>query len=151
MSVIQQLQQAQLKARKDKDQAMLGTIQMILSQIKNEEINLMKREGLTDDEIFSVLRRFIKQQKDALVDFENAGRVDLKETAEKEIDLVSQYLPQQLNESEVEKIVKKVIDETQATSQKDFGRVMGLVVKQVAGRADGSLVQLIVKRTLPSV
>ncbi len=150
MSVIQTLQHDQLQARKEKNQTALGTIQMLLSQIKNEEINLMKRDGLTDEEIFSVLRRFIKQQKDAILDFQKAGRDELTRAAEAEITLVSRYLPQHMSESEVEIIVKKVIDETQATSQKDFGRVMGLVVKQVAGRADGVLMQSVVKRLLPS-
>lgn len=150
MSIIQTLQHDQLRARKEKNQVMLGTIQMLLSQIKNEEINLMKRDGLTDEEVFSVMRRFIKQQKDAIIDFEKAGRTDLIEAAETEIAFVTQYLPRMMDESEVEQIVKQIIEQTQATSQKDFGRVMGLVVKQVAGRADGTLIQSIVKKLLPS-
>ncbi len=150
MSIIQTLQHDQLRARKEKNQVMLGTIQMLLSQIKNEEINLMKRDGLTDEEVFSVMRRFIKQQKDAIIDFEKAGRTDLIEAAETEITFVTQYLPRMMDESEVEQIVKQIIEQTQATSQKDFGRVMGLVVKQVAGRADGTLIQSIVKKLLPS-
>ncbi len=150
MSLIEQLQKAQLVARKDRDQKTLDTIQMILSQIKNEKINLMKKEDLTDVEVVQVLRKFIKQLKDALTDFEKAGRQELVENAQREIELVSHYLPQQLNESEVQYIVDEAVREIGALSQKDFGRVMALVVKKIAGRADGSLVQSLVKKKLPS-
>lgn len=150
MPLIEILQAAQLKARKDKDQETLGTLQMVLSQIKNEQINLMKRDGLSDEEVVAVLRKFIKQLKDALLDFEKAGRQELIDNAKREIELVSAYVPQQLNESEVEALVQTAIAETGASSQKDFGRVMGAVVKKVAGRADGALVQSTVKRLLPS-
>ena len=151
MSLIEQIQTAQLKARKEKNQDTLVTLQTILSQVKNEQIHLMKKESLSDEEVLSVLRRFIKQLKDALGDFEKAGREDLIENARREIALVNEYLPQQLNESEIEVFVSDAITETNATSQKDFGRVMGVVVKKVAGRADGALVQAIVKRKLPSI
>lgn len=151
MSLIEQLQTAQLTARKERDQETLGTLQMLLSQIKNEKINLMKKEDLTDEEVIQVLRKFIKQLKDALADFEKADRQELIENAKREIGLVSTYLPQQLSESEVEAIVVEAIAETGAASEKDFGRVMGTVVKKIAGRADGSLVQSIVKKKLPSL
>lgn len=150
MPLIEQLQKAQLAARKERDQDTLGTLQMLLSQIKNEKINLMKKEDLTDEEVLQVLRKYIKQLKDALADFEKAGRGELIENAKREIALVSQYLPQQLSEAEVEAIVDEALVETGASTAKDFGRVMGSVVKKVAGRADGSLVQTIVKRKLPS-
>lgn len=149
MSLIQSLQEAQLKARKEKDQATLGTIQMVLSQIKNEQINLMKRE-MSEEEVLGILRRFIKQLKDALTDFEKAGRQDLIANAKREIELVSQYLPQQLAEDEIEKIVGSVLAQMGEVTQKDFGKVIGRVMKEVAGRADGALIQATVKRLLPS-
>lgn len=150
MSLIEQLQKDQLAARKERDQEKLGTLQMMLSQIKNEKINLMKKEELTDEEVTQVLRKFIKQLKDALADFLKAGRQELIDNAQREIELVSQYLPKQLSESEVEAMVVEAIAEIGATSEKDFPRVMGAVVKKIAGRADGSLVQSIVKKKLPS-
>ena len=103
MSIIQTLQHDQLRARKEKNQVMLGTIQMLLSQIKNEEINLMKRDGLTDEEVFSVMRRFIKQQKDAIIDFEKAE----KEKGEDEKRESNEWI---IDESKINKkysIVKK--------------------------------------------
>lgn len=149
MSLIQSLQEAQLRARKDKDQATLGTIQMILSHIKNEQINLMKRD-ISEEEVLGVLRKFIKQLKDALTDFEKAGRQDLIVNAKREIDLVSQYLPQQLTESEIESIARDVIAQMSPVTEKDLGKVIGRVMKETAGRADGALVQTIIKRLLPS-
>ncbi len=149
MSLIQSLQEAQLRARKDKDQATLGTIQMILSHIKNEQINLMKRD-ISEEEVLGVLRKFIKQLKDALTDFEKAGRQDLIVNAKREIDLVSQYLPQQLTESEIESIARDVIAQMSPVTEKDLGKVIGRVMKETAGRADGALVQTTIKRLLPS-
>jgi uncharacterized protein YqeY len=149
MSVIEALQHDQLQARKQKNQDVLGVLQMILSQIKNEQITLLKNE-LTDEEVYAVIRRFVKQQKDALIDFEQAGREDLSSCARQEIELVSRYLPAALGEAEIEAIVQKSIAQIGDVSQKDFGRVMSVVVKEIAGRADGALVQTIVKRTLPS-
>jgi uncharacterized protein YqeY len=150
MSLFEQLQQASLAARKERNQSTLDTFQMLLSQIKNEKINLMKKEELTDEEVVKVLKKFIKQLKDALADFEKAGRQELVENAKREIELVSHYLPAQMSELEVEAMVVEAIAETGATSEKDFPRVMGIVVKKVAGRADGSLVQSMVKKKLPS-
>ncbi len=151
MSLIEQLQAAQLTARKERDQETLTTLQTILSQIKNEQINLMKKEALSDEEVVQVLRRFTKQLKDALLDFEKAQREDLILNTKREIDLVGEYLPKQLGEAEIESLVVGAIAETGAVSQKDFGKVMSIVVKQVAGRADGATVQAIVKRKLPSI
>jgi uncharacterized protein YqeY len=79
-----------------------------------------------------------------------AGREDLSSCARQEIELVSRYLPAALGEAEIEAIVQKSIAQIGDVSQKDFGRVMSVVVKEIAGRADGALVQTIVKRTLPS-
>lgn len=149
MSLIQSLQEAQLKARKDKDQTTLSTIQMVLSQIKNEQINLMKKE-MTDEEVLGVVRKFIKQLKDALSDFEKAGREDLIDNAKREIELMNRYLPKELTEAEVETIAVRVIDEMGSVSQKDFGKVIGRVMKETAGRADGAFVQSVIKRLLPS-
>lgn len=147
MSLLQALQTAQLKARKEKDQVTLGTIQMVLSQVKNEQINLMKKE-MSEEEIVGVIRKFIKQLKDALGDFEKAGREDLVLNAKREIELMEQYLPQQMNEADVEAAVVKAIGEMGQVTEKDFGKVMSRAMKETGGRADGALVQQIVKRLL---
>jgi len=146
MSLIATIKDAQMHARKSKDVDTLSTLQMILSYLKNEAIE--KQAELTDDEVVAVLRRFVKQTKDAQADFVQAGRQDLVDKTNAEIVIVSQYLPQSLDESEVKRIAESVIQSHGSVTQKDFGKVMGEVMKEINGRADGQLVQSVVRQLI---
>lgn len=146
MSLIATIKDAQMHARKSKDVDTLSTLQMILSYLKNEEIE--RRVELTDDDVVAVLRRFVKQLKDAQADFTQAGRQDLVDKTNVELAIVSHYLPQLMDESEVKRIAESVIQSHGPVAQKDFGIVMGKVMKEVNGRADGKLVQSVVRQLI---
>lgn len=139
MSIKQTLQDAQKEAMKAKDSESLSTIRQVLSAIKNEEIS--SGGELKDEQIQTVIARQVKQLKDALKDFEAAGRDDLAGQNKKEIALLEGYLPAQLSDEELETIVKETIAQTGATGPQDLGKVMGAVMGKVKGQADGNRVR----------
>lgn len=146
MSLVAQLQQDQLQARKDKDQDRLSILQVVLADLKNEAINTGKE--LTDAEAESVIARQVKKLRDGLKDFESAGRSDLAEDAKQEIDVLETYLPEQLSDDELKNTVSEVISQVGATSPSDMGKIMGAVMSRVKGQADGNRVRAIVQELL---
>jgi uncharacterized protein YqeY len=146
VSLIQQLDQDMKAAMKQKDKETLSTIRMVRSAIKKVEID--KRGELSDDQALEVLVREIKQRKDSLQEYEKAGREDLASKEKREIEILSAYLPAQLTEEELLEIVKKAIADTGATSKKEMGKVMGVVVPLTKGRADGKKVNQLVQQLL---
>ena len=146
MSLKEDLRQKQIKVMKSGDQALLSVMRMLNSAIKNEEID--NKKELTDDEVGAIIKRQVKQLQDALKDFTSGGRGDLVDQTKKEIDILSEYLPEQMSDTDVSEIVKKVITDIGATEQKDIGRVMGAVMQQVSGRADGNVVRQAVAQQL---
>ncbi|EPI00724.1 YqeY-like protein [Enterococcus faecalis 13-SD-W-01] len=135
-------------AMKAKDKESLQVIRMIKSSIQNEQIKV--GHDLTDDEELSVLSREMKQRRDSLREFEQAGRDDLAEKVKSEIAIVEKYMPEQLSEDDIRQIVQEAINQTGAASAKEFGKVMGAVMPKVKGKADGNLVNAIVKELLQS-
>lgn len=146
MSLLEQLNNDMKAAMKAKDKATLSVVRMLKAAVTNEQINL--GHDLTADEEATVLSREYKQRKESLAEFENAGREDLIEQAKHELAVVEKYLPEQLSEAEVKAIVTKAIEQTGAESMKDMGKVMGVVMPQVKGKADGKLVNETVKAAL---
>lgn len=126
--------------------ARLETIRFLRAAVKNAEIE--KRAPLTDEDILGIVTKQVKQLRDSLADFQAAGRQDLAEKAEAEIAVLSDYLPQQLSVDEVRDLARKIIADVGAQGAKDMGKVMGPVVAQTKGRADGKMVQQIVKELL---
>lgn len=133
-------------AMKAKDTVRKDTIQLIRSAILQVEKD--KQITLGDDEIPEILARELKNRRDALSDIEKSGRADLKEKADREIEIILGYMPRQLSREELETIVREAIDETGALSLKDMGKVMKAVMPKVKGRADGNIVNDIVKGLL---
>lgn len=133
-------------AMKARDTVRKDTIQLIRSAIL--QIEKDKKIILGDDEITEVLARELKSRRDALSDIEKSGRADLKEKADREIEIILGYMPRQLSREELETIVREAIDETGALSLKDMGKVMKAVMPKVKGRADGNIVNDIVKGLL---
>lgn len=133
-------------AMKARDTVRKDTIQLIRSAIL--QIEKDKKIILGDDEITEVLARELKSRRDALSDIEKSGRADLKEKADKEIEIILGYMPRQLSRDELETIVREAIAETGALSLKDMGKVMKAVMPKVKGRADGNIVNDIVKGLL---
>ncbi|MFJ7975003.1 GatB/YqeY domain-containing protein [Peribacillus sp. JNUCC 23] len=146
MSLLERLNNDMKQAMKNKEKDKLSVIRMLKSSLQNEE--LKKREELTDDEELTVLSRELKQRKDSLQEFENAGRIDLVDKVRTEIDYVEAYMPEQLSEEEISEIVKNTIEEVKASSKTDMGRVMGALMPKVKGKADGSLVNKLVQQHL---
>lgn len=146
MSILDQLNQDMKDAMKARDKESLQTIRMLKSAIENEK--LKKQTDLSTDDEITVLAREKKQRNDSLAEFKAANRDDLVEKTEAELDIVNKYLPQQLSENEVTQIVQETIRSVDAKSMQDMGKVMGAVMPKLKGKADGNLVNRIVKNEL---
>ncbi len=146
MGLKERLKADMKEAMKAKDKIKLSTIRMINSLIKNAEIE--KRGELTDEEIIQLLMKYAKQRKESIEMYEKGGRQDLVEKEKAELAVVESYLPKQMSGEEIREIVKQTIEEVGASSIKDMGKVMKAVMPKVKGRADGSVVNKIVKELL---
>ncbi|MFO7263938.1 MAG: GatB/YqeY domain-containing protein [Bacillota bacterium] len=134
------------QAMKDQDKLRLSVLRMVRAAIKNVEIE--KRRPLTDDEVLDVLNRELKQRQESLAEFEKAGRDDLSRQAEEEIRILRQYLPEPLDEEALAALIDEVIRETGATTKRDLGKVMSVLMPKVKGRADGKKVNQMVQQRL---
>ena len=123
-----------------------STLRMAKSEIKLLEIN--KKNTLSDTETISVIQKMIKQRKESITQFNKAGRKELVEKETNEISFLEVYLPEQLTESELQKIVTTQINSSSANSIKDMGKVMGILKGELEGKADMGLVSNLVKELL---
>ncbi|KAF1304896.1 MULTISPECIES: GatB/YqeY domain-containing protein [Enterococcus] len=146
MSLLSTLNDDMKQAMKAKDKDRLQVIRMLKAAVQNEQIKASR--DLNEEEELTLLSREMKQRRDSLTEFEKAGREDLAEKVKTEIAIVEQYLPAQLSEEEIRQIVAAAIEKTGAASPKEFGKVMGAVMPQVKGKADGNQVNAIVKELL---
>lgn len=146
MNLSERLNEDMKQAMKSQDKFTLSTIRLVRSTIKNLEIDL--KRTLDDNEVLDILSREIKQRKDALQEFDKAGRTELAENAKAEIDIISKYLPLQLTEEEIKVIVQQTIQETGASSKAEMGKVMSALLPKVKGKADGKLVSQAVQQFL---
>lgn len=124
----------------------LGTIRLLLAAIKQREVD--ERVELDDAAVTAVIDKMIKQRKDSISQFEQAGRDDLVAKEKAEVDVLVAYMPAQLSEAEVAAEVQKAVEEAGATGPQDMGKVMGLVKARLAGRADMTAVSGLVKAAL---
>jgi len=136
------------EAMKSKYSLKVDTLRLIVSEIKNREIDL--REELGDEAITALLTTQIKKRKEAAGMFEKGGRTDLKEKEEKEIAIIQVYLPEQVGEEELKQRIQAVIAETGAQGPKDMGKVMKVVVPEFKGKAEGDQIRKIVTELLAS-
>ncbi len=144
--LLKKLQDEMKAAMKSGDKERLSTIRMLISEIKKVQID--KKKELSDEEIVEIIQRYAKQRKESIKQYREAGREDLAEKEEKELKIVQEFLPEQFSEEEIGKIVDEAIAETGASSMKDMGKVMKIVMEKVKGRAEGSVVSSIVKKKL---
>lgn len=133
-------------AMKAQDKFKLTVLRAIKGAIQLEEIK--NKSELSTEEFALVISKQIKMRKESIVDFEKGNRQDLIDIANKEIEILNLYLPKQLDEKEISVIIDKAIDVIKPTSSSDIGKVMGMVAKEVKGKADLSLVNKIVKEKL---
>lgn len=145
MSLFEEIQKKYLDARKRQDKFESVILGMLVSDIKYEKIN--KQRELDDSDVIAVIQKSIKQKKEALEEFKKAGRTDLIESSEKELKILSSFLPEMLSDKDIEDIVKGVIEEFSATPS-DLGKVMKEVMQRVKGKAEGSKVKEIVTKLL---
>jgi uncharacterized protein len=146
MALRERLSEEMKHAMKSRDDLRLSAIRMVRSAVKNKEIDV-KRE-LADQEIVEVLSTLVKQRRESIRMFTEAGRDDLVAREEKELAILLEFLPQQLNRDEVAALVEKVIAECGAQGSRDMGKVMKLLMPHVAGRADGKMVSDVVREKL---
>jgi len=147
MSQLKQLITNDMKlAMKAKDKEALKAIRMILGAIKQKEID--ERIELSDAQALSVIQKMVKQRKDSIAQFSDAGRSDLVDIEEAELLIINNYMPKQLSKDEVEAEVTKAISETGAESMKDMGKLMGVLKGKLDGKADMGVVSQIIKSKL---
>ncbi|GAB4073404.1 GatB/YqeY domain-containing protein [Barrientosiimonas marina] len=149
MALMEQLNEDMKQAMKAKEKDRLAVIRMLKASLQNETIKLGK-QSLSEDEELTVLSKELKQRKDSLQEFKSAGRDDLVEPLETEIDVIQTYMPQPLSEEELERVVKAAIEDVGATSKQDMGKVMSTVMPKVKGKADGAQINQLVQKHLES-
>ena len=133
-------------ALKAQDKSALKAIRMILGAIKQKEID--ERIDLNDNQVMVVIQKMVKQRKDSISQFSDAGRTDLVEVEEAELSIINNYMPKQLNEEEIEVAVVKAIRDSGADSMKDMGKLMGILKGQLDGKADMGQVSQLIKSKL---
>nr|WP_314278496.1 GatB/YqeY domain-containing protein [uncultured Peptostreptococcus sp.] len=146
MSLKEKLQEDLKSSMKNKDTIKKSVVTLIRAAIKQQEVD--KRIDLDDDAIIDIISKQLKQRNDSLAEFEKANRQDLIDETKSEIQVLEGYLPQQLSEEELEKIVIETIAEVGATSMKDMGKIMATIKPKTAGRADGRKINELVKKNL---
>jgi uncharacterized protein len=133
-------------AMRAKDAARLSAIRLLLSGIKQREVD--ERKELSDTEVTSVIEKMIKQRRESIAQYEKAARKDLADAEKFELDILTGYLPQQMSDAEVQQEIQKAVAEAGASGAKDMGKVMALLKQRLAGKADMGKVSALVKNKL---
>ncbi|MEG1311003.1 MAG: GatB/YqeY domain-containing protein [Romboutsia sp.] len=146
MSLKEKLQEDLKSSMKNKDTVKKSVVTLIRASIKQYEVD--NRVELEDEAIIDLIAKQLKQRRDSLVEFKKANRDDLVSETEAEIEVLKEYLPQQLSEEELNEIVKSTISEVGATSMKDMGKIMAVIKPKTKGIADGKLINELIKKNL---
>lgn len=148
MGLQQQVMEQMKTAMKAKDKVALESLRAIKSALLLARTETASADEMTEEEEIQLVQKLVKQRKDSAAIFIEQGRNDLAEPELAQIAVIEQFLPEQLGEDEIEKVVLEVIEITGASGMKDMGKVMGMVSKKLAGRADGKTISTIVKSKL---
>lgn len=146
MSLKARLKEEQILAMRAKNKIRLGTIRMLLAAIKQIEID--NRVELNDDEVTAVVIKSVKQRKDSISQFEKANRIDLADIEKAELAILQEFLPQALTSDEVKTLIEQAIASSEASGMQDMGKVMGVLKKDIQGRADMAEVSALVRASL---
>ena len=138
-----------VSAMKSQDKETLTVLRMVKGAIQLEEIN--KKQELNDEDVISVLSKQIKTRKESIIEFEKAGRTDLVEQTTKEIEILNKYMPEQLSEEEVLKVIDEAIAILKPEKPSDMGKLMGFLTPKLKGKADMSFVSKTIKEKLASL
>ena len=148
MSLQTQIMEALKMAMKEKDTVALESLRAVKSALLLAQTESGAKADLTETEEIKLLQKLVKQRKDSAAIFTEQGRNDLAEPEIAQANVIEQFLPKQLSEAEVEKVVVNIIAKTGASSMADMGKVMGMASSQLAGKADGKTISTIVKSKL---
>ena len=133
-------------AMRSKDSARLGAIRLLLSSMKQKEVD--ERIELTDDDVISIIDKMLKQRRDSIEAFKKANRKDLVEKEEFELKILQDYMPEQLTDQEIEKLIVTTIEASGANSMKDMGSIMNILKPKLAGKANMGDVSKKIKKKL---
>ncbi|WP_228850572.1 GatB/YqeY domain-containing protein [Aegicerativicinus sediminis] len=148
MSLQTRVMEAMKTAMKEKNQTALAALRAVKSEILLAQTSAGGGDELSEAEELKLLAKLVKQRKDSAAIFSEQNRKDLAEPELEQAEIIAQFLPEQLDESELRQIIKDTISQTGAEGMKDMGKVMGIVSKKVAGKADGKTISTIVKEEL---
>jgi len=146
MALKEQITEDMKTAMRAKDTARLGTVRLLLSAMKQKEVD--ERVELTDADVLAIIDKMLKQRRESISQYEKAARNDLAEVEKAEIAVLAAYMPQQLSEAEVAAAIAAAIAESGAAGAKDMGKVMGLLKPRLAGKTDMAKVSGLVKAKL---
>ena len=138
-----------VNAMKNQDKETLSVLRMVKGAIQLEEIN--KKNELSDEDFIGVVSKQIKTRKESIIEFEKAGRNDLIEQTQKEIEILNKYMPEQLSEEEVLKVIDEAFNTVNPQTQSDMGKLMGFVTPKLKGKADMSFVSKTIKERLSNL
>ena len=131
-----------------RDELKTSTLRLLLSSLKNYEIEKGLNYEANDEDVLTIVGREIKKRREAVDAYKQAGREEAAQKEQAELDLLGAYQPEQMGEDEIREIVKNAIEQTGASSMQDMGKLMGVIMPQVKGKADGNLVNKIVRENL---
>ncbi len=140
------IKQEYTQALKARDTATVSTLRLLLTSLKNEQI--AKRRALTEDEEVQVLQREAKRRREAITVYQQGGSADRAAVEQTELEVITRYLPEQMDAGAIAATVAQIVGKTGATGPADFGRVMGLAMQELKGKADGAAVRTCVKTAL---
>ncbi len=142
MNLKEQLTNDLKESMKNKEQVKKSVVTLIRAAIKQKEVD--ERVELNDEAVLDIISKQMKQRNDALEEFKKAGRDDLISQTEEEIQVLLSYLPKQLTDDELRVLIKEAIDKTGASSSKDMGKIMGMLMPKTKGKADGKRINTLV-------
>ena len=146
MSLLDQINQDIKSAKLEKRPLERDTLRMLLAEIKRYQID--EKTEATDEVVLTIINKMVKQRKDSIEQFTKGGRDDLASKEKDQLEVIKQYLPEQLSEDKIREIVEAAVNSTQASSMQDMGKVMGAIKSELQGKADMGLVSQIVKSSL---
>ena len=146
---LQEKVMAEMKtAMKNKDAVALESLRAVKSELLLAKTNAETKDGLTEEQEIRILQKLVKQRKESAAVFSEQGREDLAQPVLAQAAIIEKFLPEQLSEEEIAKVVEAIIEKTGASGMKDMGKVMGMASGELAGKADGKTISTIVKNKL---
>ena len=148
MSALANLTSEIKEAMKSKNALALEALRAIKSAVLLQQSEAGASDGISEEEEIKLLQKLVKQRRDSAAIFREQNRIDLAEPEEAQAEIIARFLPEQLSEAEISKVINSIIAQTGANSMKDMGKVMGMASKQLAGKADGKTISTLVKQLL---